>query len=73
MANSRLMRTEKCGRAAGKAASVSLHDLPGQFEKLSEDKADSLPSKKFIFYSLHFSVLLFPLIRPDILVFVARF
>lgn len=67
------MRTEKCGRAAGKAASVSLHDLPGQFEKLSEDKADCLPCKKFRFYRLNLIVLLFTLIRPDILVFVARF
>lgn len=67
------MRTEKCGRAAGKAASVSLHDLPGQFEKLSEDKADSLPGKKFTLYSLNLSVLLLTLIRPDILVCIARF
>lgn len=35
--------------AAGKSASVSRHDLSGQFEKLSEDKSDSVPSKSSLF------------------------
>lgn len=49
MTKIRLTRTEKRVRVAGKTASVSLHDLPGQFEKLSEDKSDSVPSKCSLF------------------------
>lgn len=46
MTKLRLTRTEKRVRVAGKTASVSLHDLSGQFEKLSED---SVPGKCSLF------------------------
>lgn len=43
------MSTVERVSAAGKPASVSWHDLPGQFEKLSEDKSDSVLSKSSLF------------------------
>lgn len=57
MTKIRLTRTEKRVRVAGMAASVSLHDLPGQFEKLSEDKSDSVPGKCSLFTVLVYTII----------------
>lgn len=57
MTKMRLTRTAERVRAAGKSASVSLRDPSGRFEKLSEDKPDSVTRQIFTFQGLNFTVL----------------